>query len=89
MNPLPVVTDLPLPPTPVPARVLALVPGASLDADLLQHYTRAARAAGLWVAPQRMRYDRHYAFDCLARTYAAGDDALRSSSARLFSLYQG
>lgn len=81
MNPLPVVTDLPLLP--------ALVPGAGLDHDLLLQYTRAARAAGLWVGPQRMRYDRRYAFQCLALTYAAGDEALRSASARLFSLYQG
>ncbi len=91
MIPVPEVTEYP----PLPADWLvggvvpALVPGACLSRSLLAQFAAGARAAGLVVGPQRMRYDRRYAQQCLAAAHALGDEALRALALRLFEQYQG
>lgn len=91
MIPVPEVTEYP----PLPADWLvggvvpALVPGACLSRGLLNQFAEGARAAGIVVGPQRMRYDRRYALQCLALAHAVGDDPLRDLALRLFDLYQG
>lgn len=91
MIPVPEVTEYP----PLPADWLvggvvpALVPGACLSRSLLAQFADGARAAGMQVGPQRMRYDRRYALQCLAVAHAQGDDSLRALALRLFDLYQG
>lgn len=91
MIPMPEVTDYP----PLPADWLAggvvpaLVPGACLSRSLLADFADAARAAGIVAGPQRMRYDRRYALNCLASAHAVGDEPLRTLALRLFELYQG
>jgi hypothetical protein len=91
MIPLPQVTDYPAQPAEWldGGVVPALVPGACLSRSLLADFAAAARAAGLAAAPQRMRYDRRYALNCLASAHALGDEPLRSLALRLFELYQG
>ncbi|MEK8049025.1 hypothetical protein AACH10_02120 [Ideonella sp. DXS22W] len=91
MIPVPEVTEFP----PLPADWLvggvvpALVPGACLSRGLLQQFADGARAAGIVVGPQRMRYDRRYAMQCLELAHARGDDALRALALRLFEQYLG
>lgn len=91
MIPMPEVTDYPPPPAEwLPGGVVpALVPGACLSRSLLADFAAAARDAGIAAGPQRMRYDRRHALQCLASAHAVGNERLRALALRLFELYQG
>ena len=70
------------------AVVPALVPGACLSRALLMDFAQVMRRLQLPVQPNRMRYDRRYALQCLAVAHGAGDAALRALAVRLFEQYQ-
>ena len=68
----------------------ALVPASCLDMGLLASFQdRMQAAAGQAVQVHRMRYDRQYAFDCIARAHGSDDALLRKLALMLFDTYQG
>jgi hypothetical protein len=69
------------------ALVPALVPGACLSWALLARFAQRMRQHGLPVQPQRMRYDRRYAQQCLTTAHCVGDAALRALAVELFDVY--
>lgn len=96
MIPVPEVIELPSlpadvwpagPAVPAAAVVPALVPAACIGRDLLAGFASAMHAQGLALAPQRLRYDRLYAFERMAAAHAAGDPGLRAQALRLFELF--
>ncbi|MBP6901386.1 MAG: hypothetical protein KBC73_14925 [Burkholderiaceae bacterium] len=93
MIPVPEVTELPSlpdcvwPAAPAPAVVPALVPSACISRALLAGFAAAMRGQGLALAPQRLRYDRLYAFERIAAAHAAGDAGLRAQALQLFELF--
>lgn len=68
--------------------VPALVPGACLDLGLLERFGALMGSQGEPTQPQRMRYDRRYALERLARAHCSGDPMLRRLALLLFELYQ-
>lgn len=67
----------------------ALVPGGGLSRALLGRFAHAMRLIGLPVQPQRMRYDRRYARQCLTTAHGVGDAGLRALAMQLFEAYHG
>ncbi|NRF70842.1 hypothetical protein HLB44_27940 [Aquincola sp. S2] len=67
----------------------ALVPACCLDMGLLASFQFRMEGVGEWVAIQRMRYDRCYAFERIATAHGATDPLLRRLALMLFEIYQG
>lgn len=67
----------------------ALVPDGCIDMGLLASLDFLLRRHGHSAAPQRMRYDRRYAFERLALAHACNDEALRQLALVLFDIYTG
>ena len=89
MNPTPDTTDqTQLLPWHAHAVLPALVPGACLSRALLMAFAQAMRDQALPVQPQRMRYDRLYALQCLCQAHSRGDEHLRALAVELFDRYQ-
>jgi hypothetical protein len=69
--------------------VPALVPACCIDMQLLTGFRDRMAACGESVQVQRMRYDRRYAFACIALAHGSADALLRQLAVTLFDLYLG
>lgn len=65
----------------------ALVPAGCIDMGLLASLKQLMGDYGETVAVQRMRYDRAYAFACIAAAHSASDRVLRRLAVILFEIY--
>jgi hypothetical protein len=67
----------------------ALVPDCCIDMSLLARFHARMKAVGEPAQPQRMRYDRRYAFERIAVAHSSADELLRALALQLFAAYQG